>query len=71
MADKATGAGGTAPAKDRTSWTVQMKTDKVTKNALRYNEVEVKGQAPMIGQLYIQKHAVPDAPDTITVTVSF
>lgn len=51
------------------SFKVAMSLDKTTKNALRYQEAEVKGQAPRIGQLYIQKHALPDSPDTISVTV--
>lgn len=60
-----------APAQTtgRTAFTVEMTLDKLTKNAVRYSEVEVEGQAPRIGQLYVQKHAVPGQPQTIRVTV--
>jgi phosphopantetheinyl transferase (holo-ACP synthase) len=50
--------------------TVTMTKDKVTKNAVRYQEDEVKGQAPQIGTLYIQKHALPDEPEHVTVTIT-
>ena len=53
------------------TFTVDMTLEKTTKNALRYNEDEVKGVAPRIGQLYVQKHALPGAPEHISVTVDW
>lgn len=68
---KKTDAGGQAAAQTtgRVAFTVEMTLDKTTKNAVRYSEVEVEGQAPKIGQLYVQKHAVPGQPENIRVTV--
>lgn len=42
--------------------------EKETKNSIRYQEVPVKGKAPMIGSLYVQKHIAGDA-DKIKVTI--
>lgn len=50
---------------------ITMVTDRVTKNTIRYSEVEEPGQPPKIKTLYIQKWALGvDPPRTITVTVS-
>jgi hypothetical protein len=45
--------------------------EKETKNTIRYQEKVKNGEQPVIGPLYIQKHALgSDAPKTVTVTVS-
>jgi hypothetical protein len=44
--------------------------EKETKNAIRFQEDEVEGQAPAIGQLYVQKHAVPKGCTKLTVTIA-
>lgn len=44
--------------------------EKETKNTIRYAEKPEVGKPPVIGTIYIQKWALPDAtPQTITVTV--
>ena len=50
-------------------FTVKMKFEKETKNSLRYQEVEEKGQPPRIGTLYIKKWAVSEPATLLTVTV--
>lgn len=67
---KDTKAAAAPAAQGQTTWQVRMVKDKVTKNALRYAEVEQEGVAPRIGQLYVQKHALPGAPEEILVSVS-
>jgi hypothetical protein len=71
MADqKNTQAQATAPAKSHKEIVVTMTKDKTTKNAVRYQEDEVKGQAPQIGTLYVQKHALPDEPEKIEAVIT-
>lgn len=70
MAAKEATAKAPAPAAQPLEITVTMTKDKVTKNAVRYQEDEVKGQAPQIGTLYVQKHALPDEPEHVTVTIT-
>ncbi len=50
-------------------FTIRMKFEKETKNSLRFQEVEEKGQAPRIGTLYVKKYAVDGRPAELTVTV--
>jgi len=56
--------------KASTTVQVEMEFEKETKNSYRYKEVKVEGQAPRIGQFYIQQHALPGKPERITVTVT-
>jgi hypothetical protein len=44
--------------------------EKATKNTLKFVEDTVEGQAPIIGQLYVQKHAVPSTCTKVTVSVT-
>jgi hypothetical protein len=45
--------------------------EKETKNTVRFQEVVIDGEQPVIGPLYIQKHALgSEPPKTVTVTVS-
>jgi len=53
------------------SFTVGMKMEKATKNTIKYEE-QNGDNPPMIGTLYVQKHAIQEGgvyPETITVTV--
>jgi hypothetical protein len=49
---------------------VKFKREKVTKNTVRFREVEVKGQPPCIDTLYVQKWLAGDAEE-IAVTLHF
>jgi len=48
--------------------TIQFVREKDTKNAVRFAEVPVQGQAPVIGTLYVQKWFVGGA-NNVKVTV--
>ncbi len=43
--------------------------EKDTKNTYRYQEQPDGGQPPKIGSLYVQKWALPEKPEKISVTV--
>lgn len=46
---------------------IKMKRQKETKNTFRYEEIETKGQPPVLNTLYIQKWVNP--PNEIVVTI--
>jgi hypothetical protein len=41
--------------------TVQFQKEKDTKNTVKFEEVQVQGEAPIIGSLYVQKWFIGDA----------
>ena len=47
---------------------VTMKREKITKNTVRFSEVPVEGQPPVLNTLYVQKWAAGDT-ESIVVTV--
>lgn len=54
-----------------TTISVTMKQDKVTKNAVRFEEIPPTGEPAKIGTLYVQKFPFGETlPDRITVTVT-
>lgn len=70
MAKEAAAAKEAADVK-AVSYTVTMKQDKVTKNAVRFEEVAEVGQPNKIGTLYVQKFPFGETlPQQITVTVT-
>ena len=48
--------------------TVQFQKEKDTKNTVKFEEVQVQGEAPIIGSLYVQKWFIGDATN-LKVTV--
>ena len=45
--------------------------EKETKNTVRFQEVVSDGEQPVIGPLYVQKHALgSEPPKTVTLTIS-
>ena len=48
--------------------TVQFQKEKDTKNTVKFAEVQVQGEAPIIGSLYVQKWFIGEAT-TLKVTV--
>ena len=48
--------------------TVQFEKEKDTKNTVKFAEVQIQGEAPIIGTLYVQKWFVGGA-DKLQVTV--
>ena len=47
---------------------VEMEFDRETKNTYRFSEI-AKGKPPMIGNLYIQKWALPNRASKIKVSI--
>lgn len=52
------------------SHTLKFTKEKETKNAVRFNEQVADGAPTVIGQLYVQKHALTPGTESITVTVT-
>lgn len=51
--------------------TVEFEFERDTKNKRRFAEVEVEGQEPVIGTLYVSKSAFNGTlPESLTVTIS-
>ena len=48
--------------------TVQFQKEKDTKNTVKFEEVQVQGEAPIIGSLYVQQWFIGDATN-LKVTV--
>jgi len=46
------------------------KFDRATKNTVRYTEVVEDDQAPVVGTIYIQKHAAQGATEVV-ITLAF
>lgn len=46
-----------------TEKTLKFKVEKATKNTIKFQEVEVPGQPPVIGTLYVQKWVVGTATE--------
>jgi hypothetical protein len=65
------GDGTYSPSQVRDQWTIVMSLERVTKNAVRYQEEHVVDTEPdRVGQLYLQKHNFPKgAPQRIVVTI--
>ena len=50
---------------------VRFRLEKETKGTFRFTEVEVDGQATIVGTLYVRKWVVPSGVKELDVTIEF